>query len=392
MQRRTFRSEIQKREPSQESSPTEAGLSRRRFVKRYGLAAGATGLLSSLPLRRSLATTSTPTLNLYLAIWQNPGGVRIPWTHHNPRVVAERACYLFWRYIRLQGGWLGTLFSDGGTVVGHATLFAEMRHDHGGQEFLVFSNYDKKDAGMYFRFYHPKNPYRWIDFIMAVMWVEELLAGHTESGVWQSLRAYKERVDRRLPGRVVRRSFTGDRATEMINRLRLIYQRTHSRNTVGAPRNFGLNTLRVRPVDDAGNWGRAQPMTRHEIDGTQHEIHGGCANAVASVLRAAGLADMVPEEAEFELQLELSRFSETVLPILGRSDAWNRNGEPESSYLTEALEELPNTWGSGDWIRFVDPNYWHDRIPVNNHHLSAFRNSVENCFDADNPWAARGSY
>ena len=366
------------------------GITRRSFMKR-ATGAGLAGLVTSLPTTSSHATTSE--MHMYLAVWQNPGGVRIPWRSRRPRDLAESLGYMINRYIVSHGGWWSpSLWSFPGTIVGHATLFIEMVYASGITEFLVFSNTGKRgktDAGLYVGRGHAKNPYSSWAFVMAVFYLDELLAGHVNHGIWQSLGDYKDRVNEAMaldiPPRVYRRVLSGGHAEDTFSRLRQIYFATRDSNGIGAPRHFGLNTLEVRRVDRGSNsrskWHPRQRMTSYTIGGSRHEIHGGCANAIASVLRAIGHGDLVPRTAQISLSLDLDRFHNSVLPVLGSSDAFTSSGRDNREYseLTRALGALPEQFGSGDQIRFVDPNYWYDQINMNRALLAHFLNGVRSC-------------
>ena len=242
------------------------------------------------------------------------------------------------RYIVRHGGWLSPrLLRFPGTVVGHATLFAEMVHANGKREFLVFSNTGKKgkkDAGLYVGRSHPKNPYPSGNWVMAVLHLDEMLAAHVDHGIWQTLSDYKARVEEAMnigtPPRVYARVLSGGSAEDTFNRLRQIYFATRSTNGYGAPRHFGLNTIEVRMLNEASRsrskWSLGRRMTRYTIGSSRHEIHGGCANAIASVLRAIGHGDLVPRAAQVSLSLDLHRFHNKVLPVLGSSDAFTSSG------------------------------------------------------------------
>ena len=369
-------------------------ITRRRFVRRSAGVAAA-GLLSGAAVAPAQTQEESYRLNLFLAVWQNVGGVRIPWTSRRPEDVAESFGYMLNRYIVSHDGWPGTLLKPTGTVVGHATLFAEMVHvrdSHGAesQEYLVFSNTDEKgekSAGLYVGPWHTKNPYPTSSLVMAVLHLDELLAGHVDHGVWQTLSEYKKRVRESLydgmPPRVYAWTLSGANAQSTFERLRQVYVATQSKVGYGAPRYFGLNTTEVRMVDEMSNsrnkWSPGRSMTKFAIGSSRHEIHGGCANAVASVLRAIGRGDLVPRAAQISLSLDLERFHNRVLPVLGSSDAFTSSGRNSGRYveLTRGLQNLPEQFGRGTTIRFVDPNYWYDSIRANETQLRHFAQTVE---------------
>ena len=69
-----------------ESGVTREGMTRRTFVKRSA-GVGLAGLLSGSTAMA--AGAKSPEMKMFLAVWQNVGGVRIPWTSKRPRDLAE---------------------------------------------------------------------------------------------------------------------------------------------------------------------------------------------------------------------------------------------------------------------------------------------------------------
>ena len=58
--------------------------------------------------------------------------------------------------------------------------------------------------------------------------------------------------------------------------------------------------------------------------------------------------------------------------------------------LREALKDLPGQFGEGHEIKFVDPNYWYDRIEASQALLENFLAKVDSCPDVtDSAYGAR---
>ena len=317
------------------------------------------------------AFAQEPILNLYLAIWPSETRLRLPWNDPFPRTLAERFCYQIWNFVHVQGGGrLATaLFGSKKSIIGHTSLLAEMR-DGGSVESTLFSNTSESNPGIYedsIWFGWDGSEVRFPEeyestWIVAAFYVDELLAGHVEDGEWETLHDYRRRVDRNKRFRVIRRSFRGSDAKRKFALLKEIKRQTRDQgNRFGAPRHFGLNTSSVRLIDNHG-LGRGNSLSKYRIGGSYHEIHGGCANAVASVLRAVGLGNLVPRSAVFEMAIDLARFSNLYVPIIVGSGGFENRAAIDED-LVKALDRLPEKWGSGTTVKFVDPNYWYREIP-----------------------------
>lgn len=343
-------------------------------------------------------SSSTAHLSLYTIVWGSTvwkqNGAKIPWTDPSPRRVAEASAHMIWSYVRtLEGEWWRVLLqSDKPSVIGHTALLAQMP----GEPDLLLSSIGG-DVGFYHighlkhhEHFPPPSP------ILVSCHLAESLAGHLDSGNWEEIQSWAVRMHERDPPRVAKTMLTGDRARQVYGQLADIKRQTEQHDSgPGAPRHFGLNTTSVRLVSDL--W-RPLPMRRYQIDGSApapsfwsrlafwrshaspaamavadgraagvspagHEIHGGCANAAASVLTAVGLGALVPPSARFEMQLNLADFRDSVLPMLIGPDAFDAQGRAIDEDLTSALDRLPKAWGKSDTLRFADPNYWIETIP-----------------------------
>ena len=361
--------------------------SRRHFVR------GAAAVGASLPfvgLRHTPASArAMPELDLYVAIWPSLTGLVLPWETDSPRHLAERFCYMLWSYVQSHSNRLEAAFSAmhrKTSAIGHASLYAELRRADGRTENVLFSN-TGGDPGFY------ENPgslmpplglpsrrfpkrYRflnnfWKAGFMACFFVDELLAGHVSDGKWESVDEYAGRLDNDLM-RVRKYNASGDVAVEVFERLRAIRRATKLGGFVGGPMHFGLNTTFVREVR---NFGQPLSMHRYPAANKWYEIHGGCANAVASVLVASDLPSLVPDRARFSMEVNLGRFAGVSVPLVTRSREY-RNGRPANEDLIVELNRVPNSWGRGDQISFVDPNYWYRTFPNDTRLIDSFRNRI----------------
>lgn len=341
--------------------------------------------------------SNSATLSLYTIVWGsalwNSTAKKIPWHDPSPRVVAEAASHMIWTYVQSLGGewWKVLLGVDKPSVIGHAALLARMS----GEPDLLISSIGG-DVG----FYHVTDSKHLRHFplptdVLVSCYLAESLAGHLDTGKWESLPDFAGRITERAPPRIQKTELTGDKARAAYAQLADIKRQTARRKSgPGAPRHFGLNTTAVRLVSDlrtplplraykistslAGRpwwWpglldrlrpAEARPMALVEGEAGASrgiEIPGGCANAVASVLTAIGLQALVPASARFEMRLALAQFEDAVLPVLVGDDAFDDTGTAADADLVAALHRLPKTWGEGETIRFTDPNYWIETIP-----------------------------
>jgi hypothetical protein len=319
---------------------------KRQFIKQT-LATGAAVAASSIFVK---AQPAPQTLSLYVVVW-NSYGKEIPWRHQSPKVVVEAATHVIWSYIQnVKDNPLRTISQ--GSVIGHTALYAKLSN---GPE-LVFSN-TGGNVGFYRRG-HPKHD-RHFDrssWILASFHVGETLAGHLSDGSWETIDEFRDRVHARRAPRVQRLVLAGQEAQDTFALLQSVaIQKNSDPARGGGPRHFGLNTTGVRLIHD---FNTVLPMQKYDIAGQHYEIHGGCGNAVASVLRAARLERLVPDGARVKMTLNVERFREKVVPVIIGSNAFNSNERAQDPDLTKALESLPQTWGSTDELRFCDPNYW----------------------------------
>ena len=350
-------------------------LTRREFLRDTALT-GATLTLANFSARRAFAR-QTPTLSLDLVIWPSLTRTCLPWTTSDPRQLSAAFCHMLWSNIQASGRDLGRLeaalkiWGRKTSVIGHASLVATMRHSDGRVTEEIFSH-----TGGYPGFY--RNPYIiysglpfstdrypdryqacWFCFgqhIMIVFYIGEVLAGHTQDGSWETRVQYRKRMSKNSDFRSRRYIFRGDQAQSKYNLLKKIKRQTKGGSGIGAPRYYGLNRTSVRVLD---NFNNSQPMSPYWIDGSRHEFHGGCANAVASVLEAVGLGNIVPSEAKFTIRLDLQRFQNVPLPVITNSRGFSKNGKPMDKDLIAELDRVPASWGNGDIVSFVDPNYWY---------------------------------
>ena len=351
--------------------------SRRKFIQ-TSVMAGTALALSSVASGRASAQTS-PTLNLYLAVWPSLTGLRLSWNTPSPRHLATEFSHMLWRYVQDNGGRWKTLLNSAFSKtapIGHTSLLAEMEHQNGsigGR--LLFSNtggspgFYKNDNSIYspLPFSTKRYPERYRRCpvfcapIVLGFYLDEVLAGHTDDGEWESWSDYEYRVSQNKNFRVRKYTAKGESAVRIFERLKHIPRHTNTRNKeVGAPLHFGLNTTSVRVVDDFHN---KRAMTKYMIGDYKYEIHGGCGNAVASVLEAAGLGHLIPRSARFGMNVNLNKFKNVILPVILGSGGF-RGSQPMDDDLIADLSRVPQTWGSGDAIRLIDPNYWYVELPV----------------------------
>ena len=262
-------------------------------------------------------------------------------------------------------------------IVGHTSLLAVYSDVYGQDWFSLFSNTGGEPG-----FYSPlcelgmhsdRFPWRYRDGrylgekIAACVYIGEVLVGHTTDGMWEGHRSYaRRRLCEDYDFKVARHSFSWDQAIRIYNLLEDIKLKTSaSEKPVGAPRHFGLNTQAVREI---GQFHKELPFDDYRLcvrrgrnscrSYRYEEIHGGCANAVASVLAAVGLGDLVPDGARFAMELDLGIFKDVVLPVIMRPGAF-RNGVPQDDDLIQELQNVPERWGKGNIVTFVDPSYWY---------------------------------
>ena len=309
----------------------------------------------------------TPTLTLYVIMWGSEAPKKVRWDDPVPRKVVEAASFMIWRYIqKLGSNWVDVLLQrDKPSVIGHAALLAVMT---GQPEPLLFSN-TGGDVGFY-KLTDAKHD-RYFSFpILASCYLVETLAGHLADGKWETLKEFATRMQERGSPRIQKVQLTGANAVTTYKLLAAIKQQTEEADSgPGAPRHFGLNTTGVRFVTDMT---RSFKMKSYQIGGKPFEVHGGCANAVASVLQAARLGSLVPASAGITMRLTLSDFDEAVLPVLVGGSAFDAEGNARDKDLRKALDKLPEAWWKKDakpkeinTLRFTDPNYWIKAIPDN---------------------------
>jgi hypothetical protein len=338
-------------------------------------------------------------LSLYTILWGSAlwsrTGRKIPWRDPSPRVVAEAAAFTIWSYVQgLQDQWWTVLLQvDKPSVIGHAALLARMD----GHDTLLFSSIGG-NVGFYgvtdrrhLAHYPPTSG------VLVSCQFAESLAGHLETGKWELLADFAGRIVERGRPRVQRNDLSGAEAEHTYGLLADIRRQTRRRwSGPGAPRHFGLDTKAVRVVSDLARplpmrayQFRSRPPSRFDwLDiladlvpragpsavATAYmptpqspvaEIPGGCANAVASILGAAGLGHLVPPEARFELTLSLDEFKDAVLPVLVGDDAFSTDGRAQDPDLVAALDRLPHAWGASTRLAFTDPSYWIETVPEN---------------------------
>jgi hypothetical protein len=258
---------------------------------------------------------------------------------------------MVWHYVQdARNRWLDYLFQqDKGSVIGHIALCAKMS---GQAEPLVFSN-TGGNVGFYKAGdYQHDRVYRLP--ILASFNLLETLAGHLGDGHWETLEEFRERINQRTAPKVQKEMLTGEEATRTFAFLQEIMAVTTRLDSgPGAPRHFGLNIARVRLLS---NFSTPLKMKRYMIGGRLFEVHGGCANAVASVLNAARLQRLVPNKARMEMNIDFRLFRNSTFPVLVGSGAYAPNGTARDPDLVKALDQLPAEWGTGEQVKFCDPS------------------------------------
>jgi hypothetical protein len=314
------------------------------------------------------ASREDDVLNIYLVLWPSDAPL-VPWTDPSPRQVAEAGSFVIWRYIRELGdNWVNILLQrDKPSVIGHASIVAKIS----GKPLIVFSN-TGGDVGFYSAT-DSKHPRAFLQkAILASCYFAETLTGHSSDGRWESHDEYVTRIRERQAPRVSRIQVRGVDAQKTYDMLNAVLSSTTGTSSgPGAPKNFGLNTTEVRLITD---FGRTKKMKSYLIGGRMVEIHGGCANAVASVLDAVGLGEFVPKSAAIKMNIALSSFRGAVLPIVRGEEAFDAYGKARDPDLVGALDRLPTTWVGASTrntaIRFTDPNYWVREMGSNSEYLA----------------------
>jgi hypothetical protein len=352
-------------------------LTRRQFTQN-AIAAGATAGFAQSDSRKALGQDSAPTLSLYVVLWRSVGP-RIPWESSNPRKIAEQFCHLIWSYKGSFHLKQLLLRENKGSVIGHAALVATLRLPKKKPQSLVFSN-TGGSVGVYWRGtpkFPDRPPYKkeGIDLvpIVACFYVSETLAAHLGDGRWESPKEFRKRVATWSNPKVQKKVIVGESAEptfRLLDEIRSLPERFP--DAYGGPKHYGTNTTKVRWLEDPDKAPNPpREMTQYDIGGKKHEIHGGCGNAVASVLHAVGQEDLIPRnKIQFEFEMSLSDFSGIVLPvIIGRHGF--RNGVAVDLDLTSELAKVPTSWGSGYPVRIIDPNHWYEAVPGSNRRLLA---------------------
>lgn len=337
-------------------------ITRRKFLRDVAL----TGATLTLPnfVSSHAFTTPTPTLTLDLYIWPSMTETYLPWKTQNPRYLATKFSHMLWTHIRASGNrWAGLagISSRKTSLIGHAALVATMTHGNGKKEPKEIFSHTGDLPGVY-HFAKSRFPSRYrMKGIMGCFYVGEVLAYHTSEGLWETHSRYEDRMRKNRDFRHWRYTFEGDQARNKYALLKAIKRQTErvKASAIGAPRHYGLNRTSVRLIGDSN---RSMRMSRYSIGGSKYEFHGGCANAVASVLEAVELGDLVPSEAEFTIRLDLQRFQNIPLPVITRRRGFFKDGRPRDNDLIDELNKIPLSWGSGDIVSFVDPNYWYRRL------------------------------
>ena len=356
-------------------------ISRRRFLHNTAL------LGATLPFSYTSRQTSAqaiPALDLYIAIWPNFTRTKLSWKTSSPQQLAKEFSYMLWNYIQSHGhGLLAAIFSEKKSIIGHASLFAELR-DGNTTSHIVFSN-TGGNPGFY------ENPSSWMPPLnlpshkfpkkyrnlerpigpgfLACFFVDELLAGHVSNGKWESPNEYRDRVFENDNFRVAKHEYTGEQAKKISRLFNFTMSETGSEQYIGAPKYFGLNAVAVR---DVNNFNQKLPV---------HPIPGGCANAVAGILTAIGLEKLVPGSARFSINngkgIDLQSLAKISVPIVTRGMEYE-NRKPTDQKLKDALNSVPQTWGNGgEQIEFVDPNYWYPTLDNNRMLKEQFKAKVQ---------------
>ena len=319
-----------------------------------------------------LDKNNCPTLDLYIVMWRSYGGL-IRW-NEGPENVLEVLSYNISSYIKrdkLNIKKLVGLSDSEGNVIGHAALYARFTDENGSNREVVFSN-TGGNAGFYDLFgvsneYDRCPPGLSIDGIVACFYPSQALATHLD-GKWENMKDFRERVNEREHIRVSKHTITGEDADIKFKMLEEIYNESNaSRSRSAGPRAYGLNINAIRWITEMNQ--RPKPVRKITIPsiGNPIEIHGGCANAVASVLKAIGLGkDLIPQDAEFSFLFSFEKFNKPI-PILldADNDAFDVNKlngrldiEIKDNDLSQALDAVPKQWIGETRVRFYDPNYW----------------------------------
>jgi hypothetical protein len=365
------------------------GLTRRCFASN-AIAAGAAVALTQPYGGSAFGQASSPTLSLYIALWQSEGEP-IDWRSLNPRKIAEQFSFLIWAYrwsFDFASIFLG---KDKGSVIGHAALLAILRVPNHQPEILAFSNtggnvgvYRRRAAKFPNRFpYKKKGIHRQIQ---ACFYVGETLTAHAGDGHWETTDEFRKRVKQRRDPKIQKKLIVGDAAVQTFKLLKDIKAQTEPfrAGAAGGPLHYGTNTTRVRWLEKEDKPPLPpRPMTKYNIGGREYEIHGGCANAVASVLEAAGHGDLVPrDKIQFEFGVTLNSIKDIVLPVLIGRHAFDPDGTALDEDLKSELARVPTQWQQpGDKepypVRLLDPNHWYAEVPDRRDLLREFKTQLE---------------
>jgi hypothetical protein len=366
-----------------------SNVSRRRFTT-GALAAGTSAALTHPHSGGALAQASGPELSLYIALWQSEGNL-IEWNSLDPRKIAEQFCFLIWAYIRsfdFESIFLGR---DKGSVIGHAALLASLSRPGRDPELLAFSN-TGGDVGFYKRGepkFPDRFPYKKSGIhrpIVACFYVAETLTAHAGDGHWESTDAFRKRVKRRRDPKVHKKLITGDAAVQTFALLKEVKAQTEPfrAGAWGGPKHYGTNTASVRYLRQKTKPPEPpQTMTKYRIGGTEHEIHGGCGNAVASVLQGVGHGDLIPrDKAQFEFGVSLDTIKNVVLPVIVGRRGFDSSGAALDDDLKSELAKVPTRWQLPDDkaphpVRLIDPNHWYEQVPAKAVILREFKNLLD---------------
>ena len=215
------------------------------------------------------------------------------------------------------------------------------------------------------------------------------MAGHVSDGTWESPSEYGIRVSNNN-FRVIKYEYKGEKAGKIREGANNVMKQTGRGQHIGAPKHFGLNANAVRLVN---NFSHKLSLHLYNIGNGAYPIPGGCANAVASILVALGLIDLVPNSARFAINngkgIDLGRLAGISVPIvMGKGEY--KDKEPTDQKLKDVLNSVPLTWGKGgERIEFIDPNYWHPRIPDNKMLKKQFKNRVQLAVTPKQPYPDR---
>lgn len=355
-------------------------MNRRKFIA-GGLAGAAAmaGPGAMLPVLDGVARAAkrqTPQLRGFIAVWRGADNAGlIPWNAPSPRRVAEAFSHLVWAYFQNPERFNLFMNRNKATIIGHTSLLIEMQFADGEQRKLLFSNSGKLDRGVYrnpaligpgsSEGFPRRPPYTFNCecVVPASIRLNEVMAGHNESGFWEDFKKYEKRVRERKRPAMRRFTVTGNEAIRTFELLSAAKEAAQPREGVyGAPLHFGLNGRVVRLP---GQFDKPVPPTRHAIGGRRVAIPSGCSNAIAAVLEAARLGHLVPRgRAVFRRPIDLARFAESELPVIVQRNAFDASGRALNAVLNEELDKLPASWGSGEVLEFADPNHWHATLPL----------------------------